>query len=153
MDAGFAGFSIVAAALQNRHADCEQLAECIAPLTDDLREMLLGLGDNVAVDSTTFRSYSNHSRKLVGDPHASWTAKNKARAWGGKEWFWGYKLHLVVDAVHKVPLVGYVTTANRNDSPDCRSCSTTSRRRTSGSILSSSWQTRAMIRGSITKRS
>ena len=37
---------------------------------------------------------------------------------GGKEWHHGYKVHMVADANHGVPLAHIVTTAKRNDSPE-----------------------------------
>ncbi len=96
---------------------------CIAAVTDQLADLLPGLGEKVAVDSTTVRSHSNPNRKSkvtgqVSDPDASWTAKNSARAKGEKEWSWGYKLHLVVDATYGVPLGGHTTTASRHDGPE-----------------------------------
>ena len=106
----------------DRHVDLVQ--HCIASLTDQLAERLPHLGERVAVDSTTVRSHSNPNRKSrltgeVSDLDASWTAKTTgARANGKKEWYWGYKLHLMVDATHDVPLFGHVTTAKRNDSPE-----------------------------------
>ena len=92
--------------------------ECMATLTDQLAELLPGLGQNIAVDSTVVKSHSSPKRKTVSDPEASWTAKNSARSKSGKEWHWGYKYHLVADATYGVPLYGYTTTASRNDSPE-----------------------------------
>ena len=91
---------------------------CLAPLTSQLRELLPGLGEKVAVDSTPVISHSNPRRG--SDPEASWTAKKdpKSNSKDGLVWYWGYKLHLVVDAVHHVPLAGYTTTAKRHDSPE-----------------------------------
>ena len=99
------------------------VADCLASLTDQLREFLPGLGQQVAVDSTTVRSHSNPNRESkitgqVSDPEASWTAKNSARGKDQKDWSFGYKLHLVADATYGVPIYGYVTTASRNDSPE-----------------------------------
>ena len=99
------------------------VAGCLASLTDQLREFLPGLGQQVAVDSTNVRSHSNPNRvnkitRQVSDPEASWTAKNSAHGRDKKEWSWGYKLHLVADATYGVPLYGYVTTASRNDSSE-----------------------------------
>ena len=103
----------------NRLADHLDLVEdCLAGLVDQLACLLPGLGQEVAVDSTVVRSHSNPHRKPVSDPEASWTAKNSARSKSGKEWYWGYKYHLVADATYGVPLYGYTTTASRNDSPE-----------------------------------
>ncbi len=98
----------------------ELVDRCMAKLTDQLGELLPGLGDEVAVDSTAVRSHSNPNKtsKVTGgptDPDAGWTAKNSASAKGGKEWYWGYKLHLMVDANYGVPIYGYTTPANMSD--------------------------------------
>ena len=105
----------------SRHRDL--VDRCMAGLTDHLADLLPGLGEKVAVDSTVVRSHSNPNRKSkvtgqVSDPDASWTAKNSARGKGQKEWSWGFKYHAVVDATYGVPLGGYTTTASRNDSPE-----------------------------------
>ena len=90
-----------------------------ADLTHHLKALIPGLGNEVAVDSTTVRSHCNPNRKRISDPEASWTAKNSARAKeGGKEWHHGYKVHMVADANYGVPLAHLVTTAKRNDSPE-----------------------------------
>ena len=85
--------------------------------------MLPGLGEKVALDSTTVRTHSNPNRKSkltkqLSDPDASWTAKNSARGKDAKDWSFGYKYHLAVDAKYGVPLYGFTTTAKRNDSPE-----------------------------------
>ena len=41
-----------------------------------------------------------------------------AKSNDGKDWFYGFKLHLVADATYGLPIAGYVTTASRNDSPE-----------------------------------
>ena len=69
------------------------------------------------------RSHSHPQRtsRLTGqesDPEASWTAKPNPRRTNEKEWWWGYKLHLVADATYGVPLYGYTTTASKGDSPE-----------------------------------
>ena len=107
-----------------RLSDHRDLVEdCMAVLTARLRDLLPGLGEKVAVDSTTVRSHSNPHRRnrqtgQVSDPEASWTAKNSAGGKDQKEWSWGYKFHLMADATYGIPLYGYTTTASRNDSPE-----------------------------------
>ena len=82
---------------------------------------LPGLGETVAVDATAIASFSNpHPRKGKGcsDREAAWGVKHSARAKvGGKEYFFGFKLHLVADAKYGVPMAHLVTPGNRNDSP------------------------------------
>ncbi len=92
---------------------------CFAALTERLKDLIPDLGREVAIDSTVVRTHSNPNRKRISDPEASWTAKNSTRAKeGGKEWSFGYKVHMVADANHGVPLAQFVTTAKRNDSPE-----------------------------------
>ena len=97
------------------HLDLVQLATTTA--TDRLRDYLPNLRDKVAVDSTVVSSYSNPNRHPISDPEASWTAKTSTRpgAKNGTEWSFGYKLHVVADAEHGIPLWGILTTASRND--------------------------------------
>ena len=89
---------------------------CFAKITGYLREFLPGLGDEVAVDSTTVRSHCNPDRALISDPEASWTGKTYGRS-KEKEWHHGYKVHMVADANYGLPLGQVVTTAKQNDSP------------------------------------
>lgn len=99
----------------------ELVEEALACTTDHLKELLPGLGETLAIDSTTVRTHSNARRPFISDPEASWTAKTSTGPnadKNGKEWHFGYKLHLAADAVHNVPLFGYVSTASRTDSPE-----------------------------------
>ena len=117
----------------NRLADHQPLIEqCLAGVTNKLRGLapkvkktpgkpdrtLPPLGQVVAVDSTLFPSYSNPNRRTVSDPDARWGLKNSAKAKDrNKEWGWGYKMHLLSDATHGVPLDFIITPANKGDSP------------------------------------
>ena len=77
------------------------------------------LGAVLAVDSTLFETYSNPNRKVVSDPDARWGLKHSAKTKEGKqEWGFGYKLHLISDATHGVPLAFTITPANENDSTE-----------------------------------
>ena len=94
-------------------------------LTHQLRELLPGFGDMVAIDSTDVRSYSNPNKKSritgeLSDPEARWGVKHSARSRGSEktEYFFGYKVHMVVDATNDLPLTFKVTAGNRNDSPE-----------------------------------
>ena len=101
----------------SHHVD---LVEAVFPnLTSQVRDLLLDLGGEVAVDSTTVRSHCNPNRKHISDPEASWTAKTKAGAKnGGKDWSFGYKVHMVADVTSGLLLAQVVTTAKRSDSPE-----------------------------------
>ena len=75
------------------------------------------LGSVLAIDSTGFESYANPNRTPVSDPDAAWGVKHSAKAKeGGTDWVFGYKMHLVSDAVHGVPLAFTITPANESDS-------------------------------------
>ena len=100
----------------SHHAGLVEAA--LADITGRLREWLPGLGDEVAIDSTAVRTHSNPNRKRVSDPDAKWGVKNLAKAKeGGKEYFFGFKVHMVADVTYGVPLAQVVTAGNRNDSP------------------------------------
>ena len=107
------------------------IEQCLVKATEELRELvpavkqregkqdqpLPPLGAVLAVDSTCIGSYSNPNRKTVSDPDARWGLKHSAKAKDGKqEWCFGYKMHLVSDATHGVPLAFIITPANENDS-------------------------------------
>ena len=116
----------------SRLADHQDLVEqCLVKATDELRGLaptvkrrkgrqdqpLPPLGAVLAVDSTLFLTYSNPNRKVVSDPDARWGLKHSARTKDGKqEWGFGYKMHLISDATHGVPLAFTITPANQNDS-------------------------------------
>ena len=116
----------------DRLADHQDLLEqCLINVTEELRELvptvkrregrqdqpLPPLGAVLAVDSTLFETYSNPNRKAVSDPDARWGLKHSAKAKDGKqEWGFGYKMHLISDATHGVPLAFTITPANQSDS-------------------------------------
>ncbi len=110
------------------------LEGCFSGLARQLRELLPGFGSKLAVDSTDIQAYSNGHRKRPSDPDARWGAKgaghrggpkadsgavSKGGAKKGKEgdlyWWFGYKLHLVVDAIYELPVSFVVTAANEAD--------------------------------------
>lgn len=108
------------------------LEECFTDLVGQLRELLPGFGSKLAVDSTDIKAYSNGHGKRPSDRDARWGAKGtghhgrakadsgaegKAGAKKGKElyWWFGYKLHLVVDAIYELPISFSLTPANEAD--------------------------------------
>jgi IS5 family transposase len=112
-----------------RHEDL--IEKCFVDLVAELRRLLPGFGDKLAVDSTDIKAYANGYRKNPSDPDARWGAKGvghhagPSRAHADKEgkqakqrdlyyWF-GYKLHLVVDAVYELPVSFMLTPANESD--------------------------------------
>ncbi len=96
--------------------------ECLDNLVNKLRELLPGFGARLAIDSTDILAYSNGNREHPSDQDARWGAKKKSGNKGeGKKkeadtyyWF-GYKLHLVIDAVYELPMAFILTPANESD--------------------------------------
>jgi len=105
-----------------KHADL--LEKCFAGLVEELRQLLPGFGTKLAVDSTDIKAYANGHRRTPSDPDARWGAKGAGHHPGlateeGKRrdlyyWF-GYKLHLVVDALYELPVSFKLTPANEAD--------------------------------------
>ena len=94
----------------------ELIDQCLIGVTEALREVLPGLGETVAVDSTTIASYSNPNRTVVSDPEARWGVHHTSKAKeGDTEWVFGYKMHLLADADYGIPLAYRITPANQND--------------------------------------
>ena len=121
-----------------RHEDL--LQECFEGLVEKLRQLLPGFGRKLVVDSTDIEAFSDGHSKTPSDADARWGAKKKGQG-GGKEtggtasgkpgkgvetgtkkgkaqdiyyWF-GYKLHLVVDAIYELPIAFTLTPANESD--------------------------------------
>jgi hypothetical protein len=112
-----------------KHADL--FDEFIQDLVNELRELLPGFGKKLAVDSTDILAYANGYREHPADTDARWGAKKKGnskakdkteagKTKGEKKepdvyyWF-GYKLHLVIDALYELPLAFILTPANEAD--------------------------------------
>lgn len=99
------------------------LEECFTSLVDRLRETLPGFGEKVAVDSTDIQAYANGNRKNPSDRDAQWGVKGAEKQEGeerkGKKkdtyWWFGYKLHLAVDALYELPICFTLTPANEDD--------------------------------------
>lgn len=110
------------------------LQECFAGLVEKLRQLLPGFGRKLVVDSTDIEAFSNGHKKNPSDADARWGAKRGSHC-GGKEtgqgteeqaghkkgkgrdlyyWF-GYKLHLIVDAIYELPVAFTLTPANEAD--------------------------------------
>lgn len=92
------------------------LADTLAELTNQLHARLPEFGQLIAIDSTTIRTHSNPDRKPATDPEASWTAKGYRVGSNQKQWSFGMKLHLAVDAVYELPISMHVTTGKGADS-------------------------------------
>ena len=75
------------------------------------------LGRIIAIDSTDIEAWVDVQKKPYSDPAAAWGVRTNPDAKDGKEFFYGYKLHLVCDAVYGVPLAYEILPANQSDSP------------------------------------
>jgi len=83
------------------------LSQCV----DKLRDALPGFGATVAVDATDVKAWANGLHQET-DPDAGTGAKKKS---GGHHYWYGYKVHTVVDADAELPLWFLVTPANVYD--------------------------------------
>ena len=75
---------------------------------------LPGFGDRVAIDSTTLKAWSNGARNPKSDIEAGWSIKVGTR--GTRESTYGYKLHLVADCEHELPIGINLSPGNTHDS-------------------------------------
>ena len=98
-----------------RHADLVE--EMFERLVEKLRRLLPDYGKDLAVDSKALATYG---RK---DSEAKWGVKTyrgvdeNGKAWEAVVKWFGYKLHLIVDAKYELPVAWEVTKANEADSP------------------------------------
>jgi transposase len=82
-------------------------------LTRSLYETLPDFGKSVAIDSTDIKAWANGAKKKTTDPNASWGVKLDTA--GKKKFYYGYKLHLLVDTEHELPIAAKVATASIHD--------------------------------------
>jgi len=82
-------------------------------LTRSLYTHLPDFGKSVAIDSTDIKAWANGAKKKTTDPDASWGAKLDTA--GKKKFYYGYKLHLLVDTEHELPVAANVATASIHD--------------------------------------
>jgi hypothetical protein len=108
---------------ERRLAEHEDLLRAMfAGLVQELARVLPGFGERLATDSTKVHSLCN-GKKPTADEDASW--KKYEHSYKDEQgqvkksvvkWF-GYKLHLVVDAKYELPIAGVLSTAKDNDAP------------------------------------
>ena len=98
------------------------LEKCFSELVKEARGNLPEFGDKLAVDSTDIRAYANGHRKIPSDTDARWGAKGAshhgapAKDKQRETYYWfGYKLHLVVDALYELPVSFKLTAADESD--------------------------------------
>lgn len=113
-------------------------ADAVSALFDRLVEqaagMLEGFGRVLALDGKAIRTHARPRRKGTPTPSpdgrrdvdADFGAKRRRErkddgAWVTRVTYWyGYKLHLVVDAVYELPVAYRVTAASRGEAPEGR---------------------------------
>lgn len=90
----------------------DAVADVLASAVSRLRETLPDFGQTVAFDSTDVKAWANSFHHDT-DPDAGIGAKKKGP---GNTFFWyGYKVHVAVDAASELPIWFDVTPANRWD--------------------------------------
>ena len=97
----------------------ELIEDALPNMVNLVREVRPDVGKIGSIDSTDIEAYANPNRNPPVDEDATWgvrTPKNRSKA-KEVETFYGYKMHLIADAVHDVPLAYVLLPANENDSP------------------------------------
>lgn len=91
--------------------------ELFVTLTDVLGHRIPGFGEIVSVDSTPVKTYSNPQRREIRDPEASWAVRGGKAGVLKKDWVYGFKLHLAIDAQTELPIGAAITTGSAPDGP------------------------------------
>ena len=93
-----------------KHQDL--LDECLKIMADGFKDLLPDFGKVVAIDCTSVPSYSNPDNAPVSDSEAGWIVREGSER---KQWEFGYRLHLIVDANWELPIAKEVTLAGDNE--------------------------------------
>lgn len=112
------------------------LDECVKDLVRRFGDLAPGFGKVGLFDSTDIHAYSKGKADNAADPDAAWgckgskeasskrgkrgnssgeTKKGEKKGDKHKYWWFGYKLHLLVDAAYEVPIAAILTPANESD--------------------------------------
>jgi len=116
------------------------LDQCIDDLVKRFAALAPGFSEDVIADSTDIHGYARYRKSGSADPDATWGAKGSKEAGSkrgkgskpssdesqdgnngdkgkteDKYWWFGYKLHLLVDAKYEVPIAATLTTAKVAD--------------------------------------
>ena len=110
--------------LQNLIAQEQEVRRMFETLAERVAKVLPDLGRQLAHDGKAISSHStgrrNRETGATSDPEAAWGVKTYRGEKNGKpyekvvKWF-GYTLHLTVDAIHELPVAYQVTPANRSE--------------------------------------
>lgn len=104
----------------------DQIKAMFDPLVQELRQLLPDFGKHLAMDSKAIASYARHrSRHTASDGRRDTEATYGIKTYRGQNedgtpwekvvrWF-GYKLHLIVDAVYELPIHYSLTQAHEAD--------------------------------------
>ena len=88
-----------------------RLESTLCQVVDSLYDLLPDFGQVVAVDATDVSAYSQSRRP--SDADARWGKKRDKH--NRDKWWFGYKVHVVADATHELPIRIDITSANVND--------------------------------------
>ncbi|MCL5266137.1 MAG: transposase [Chloroflexi bacterium] len=116
------------------------LDQCVDDLVRRFAVLAPDFGEAVVADSTDMHAYARYRKSGSADPDATWSAKSSKEASSkrgkktklsgeaahdgkngdkkktkDKYWWFGYKLHLLVDAKYEVPIAATLTTAKVAD--------------------------------------
>ena len=94
----------------------------VLPLVKDVSRALLrrhqvtlpAFGERVALDATVMKGWANGGKHPYSDTAAGWAVKSNTH--GKKEYTYGWKLHLLVDAESELPISVSVSAGNVHDS-------------------------------------
>ena len=82
-------------------------------LTRRCYETFPDFGKSVAIDATDLKAWSNGGKKHKSDLDAGWVVKGGTN--GKRKFVWGYKMHLMVDTMHEIPIAVNITRGNMPD--------------------------------------
>ena len=97
------------------HVERQELA--IPKILKEIRHYLPDLGEVVAIDGSFIPTWANGNRKPEPvDPDADWGFKNSATSKDSKPVLkFGYRVHMIADAIYGVPLSFTITKANGSE--------------------------------------
>jgi hypothetical protein len=114
--------------LKKLFAHHEQIDAIFDALVDSLREQLPGFGTRLAIDSKAVNSHGRPTKAEEADGRrdldADWGTKRyhgvhkDGTVWEKIQRWFGYKLHLIVDAAYELPVAYHVTKASASDCPE-----------------------------------
>ncbi|MCX5992415.1 MAG: transposase [Chloroflexi bacterium] len=90
-----------------------QVNQVFHKLTRKCYRTLPAFGDSVAMDATDIKAWSNGAHLKPTDKDAGWIIKNATNGRG--KFTWGYKVSLLVDTTHELPLAVHVMSGNKHE--------------------------------------